>query len=214
DEASWSKVISVIRGHVENVQEEKHRGHDDGVSAYRDAIAKKRMAVLQAGFECLGAEDSQSRWLYLALAVLPCDHDFKVYEACVLLFGHKDSEHELEQAGQAVAALERWAIITAAGPGLFRMHGARSKFARRTFVDAREDICRDVVERWQNYLSTLEVVRSVEVYGLLGLWQAVELVGGKRMRQLQPYDSVLFALDSSDPLYFRSVEAVTKLYNA
>ncbi|CAM9580687.1 unnamed protein product [Sphacelaria rigidula] len=182
DGGSWSKAIAVIRRHLDKVQEE-HFGDDDNVSADRDPSANKRVAILRAGFECLGAEDSQSRWLYLALAVMPGGHAFEVYEACVLLFGHEHSEHDLEQAGQVVAALERWAIITAAGPGLFRMHDARSEFARRTLLDAREDIRREVVKRWQAHLSTLEVVRSVDVYGLLGLWQAVELVGGKGLRE-------------------------------
>ncbi|CAM9318482.1 unnamed protein product, partial [Sphacelaria rigidula] len=212
DGGSWSKAMTVIRRYLDKVQEE-HFGNDDDVSADKDPSASKRVAILRAGFECLGAEDSQSRWLYLALAVMPGGHAFEVYEACVLLFGHEHSEHDLERTGQVVAALERWAIITALGPGLFRMHDARSEFARRTLVNIREDIRRETVERWQAYLSTLEVVRSVDAYGLLGLWQAVELVGGEELHTLRPYDSTLSALDSSDPLYFSSAAAVAELYN-
>ncbi|CAM9693389.1 unnamed protein product, partial [Ectocarpus sp. 8 AP-2014] len=172
-----------------------------------------RIAILRAGFECLGAEGAQSRKLYLALAVMPGGHAFEVYEAAVLLFGHEHTEHDLAQAGQVVASLERWAILTVAGPGLYRMHDARSDFARRALKDAPAYEREYAVKKWQAHLSTLEVARSVEVYDLLELWQAVGRVDGAELRALHPYDSAISVLAISDPVYFRSAGAVAELYN-
>lgn len=221
DEGPWSKAIAVIQRHLRDIQTEKNNGSRQGLGASTgddpgssgSSSADKRIAILRAGFECLGAEGAESRRLYLALAVMPGGHAFEVYEAAVLLFGHEHTEHDLEQAGQVVASLERWAILTVAGPGLYHMHDARSDFARRALMDAPAYVREEAVEKWQAHLSTLEVARSVEVYDLLELWQAVEHVGGGELRASHPYDSAMVALEMSDPVYLRSAGAVAELYN-
>lgn len=161
----------------------------------------------------MGAEDGMSRWLYLALAVMPDGHAFEVYEAAVLIHGPNHTERDLELAGEVVASLERWAIVSVAGADLYRMHDARAEFARRLLRE-RGHVRTVAVRHWCAHLSSLEVVQSVDVFALVGLWQALQRVAGDDCVVARPYDAALAKLDVSDPFYLSAAQAVALLYHA
>lgn len=204
DEDAWKKALDSIDKHVAEIVAE--RATDEA----GDIVADRHHAILRAGFDCLAYEGMHSK-LYLALAVMPDSHSFAVYEAAILLFGHHYTERDLEKADDVVAMLERWAIVRVDGTGLYRMHDARRNFARKTLME-HGNVRAMAVKRWREHLSTLDALRSVDLLVLLGLWQALELVGGDGWRKSRPYDEAVEEMDPTDPSYFASIKMLANLY--
>lgn len=208
DSGPWYKAVRVIDEHLK-----KARSEEGSAGKGKGESTDTGDAILGASFDCLGAEGGMSRWLYLALAVMPDGHAFEVYEAAVLIHGHNHSEKDLEQAVEVVAALERWAVVSVAGTGLYRMHDERVDFARR-LLSERGHVRTVAVRHWCAYLSSLEVVQSVDVFALVELWQALQRVARGHCVISRPYDDALAKLDISDPSYLSAAQAVALLYHA
>lgn len=205
NEKAWKKALDAIDQNLEALVAEKKSCRQGG-----DPIADKHHAILRAGFDCQASEVMHSK-LYLALGVMPDTHAFAAYEAAVLLFGHEYDYSDLERAEEVVRELERWAIVRVDGAGLYRMHDDLRDFAKRTLRE-HGHIQRTVVSHWRDHLSTLDALRSVDLLVLLGLWQALEKVGGEGWRTSRPYDKAVAEMDPSDPTYFASVKVLVSLY--
>lgn len=171
-----------------------------------------RLAVLRAGFKYLGAQDASALELYLAIAVLPDGHAFQERDAAVLI---KDEEAPADDymqiAKEAIAILERWAVLRVNTCGTYRMHDAHASYARKTLMD-RADIRKLVVRRWKSHISRLDIAVSMNVYTLLDVWLALEKVGGGGWWPSRPYDNQLRRMDSSDHSKIHAVNLVAELY--
>lgn len=209
DPAAWSDAAAKITVELEEV------GFDAaGVASDsdEDARAKQRRAILRAGFEdlAIGTDDDRVQRLYLSLAVVPDGHVFGANDAAVLLYGRgkRCSAEDVEAAREVVETLERWTIVCAVAEGGHRMHDAHSSFARECLVD-REYVRRPAVERWVEHISSLEALRSVDKFVMLGMWWAVERVTGDQgWRKTRPYGQEASEMDDYDPLCRESLAAV------
>lgn len=204
DDKAWSKALKSIDDNVKMVVAERDPS-DAG-----DIVEDSHHAILRAGFDCLGGEGINST-LYLCLGVMPDRHSFAACEAAVLLFGPDYAEHDLDTAIEVVKTLERWAIVRVDRTGLYRMHDARRVFARRN-LRQRGNVLEKALTHWRGHLSTLDALRSVDLLTLVGLWQAVESMGGDGWRVGRPYDKAVDEMDPTDPSYFASVKMLTSLY--
>lgn len=204
DEKAWKQALDAIDQNVETLVAERNSCRDG------DLVTDRHHAILRAGFDCLASEVMHSK-LYLALAVMPDTHSFAAYEAALLLFGHEYDYSDLERAEELVWTLERWAIVRVDGTGLYRMHDDLREFAKKTLRE-RGNMHRTAVSRWRDHLSTLDALRSVDLLVLLGLWQALENIGGEGWRASRAYDKAVTEMDPSDPTYFASVKVLASLY--
>lgn len=204
DEAAWSKALRAIDQNVEALVAEREAGVGG------DLVADRHHAILRAGYDSLGVDGVHSR-LYLSLAVMPDGHSFALCEAAILLHGPRYDDDDLAQAIRAVEALERWAMVRIEATGLYRMHDARREFAREKLGE-RENVRAQAVANWREHLSMPDALRSVDLLTLLGMWQAVERVGGKGWRESRPYDKAVAEMDPRDESYFASVKMLAALY--
>lgn len=187
-------------------------GSDSDRDGEDDARAKQRRAILRAGFDHLatGTDDDRVQRLYLSLAVIPDGHAFDVKDAAALLYDREGSAEDQEAVGEVVETLERWAVLRAVGGGKYRMHDAHSSFARDSLMD-RENVRGPAVERWVEHISSLEYLRSLDTFAMMGLWWALECVGEDSWRgSHRPYEEELKGVADSDPLCRESLAAVAR----
>lgn len=174
-------------------------------------VAVSRLAVLRAGLKHLGAEHLSAQELYLALGVLPSGYAFETSAAAVVLNDDVGlGDHHFQVAMAAVATLERWAVLRADTSGLYRMHDAHADFAREALMD-RGDIRKPAIRRWTSHVSRPKALVNMDLYTLLGLWRALERVGGDEWWASKAYEDHLLGT-SSHPLKFHEVAVVAELY--
>ncbi|CAM9378410.1 unnamed protein product, partial [Hapterophycus canaliculatus] len=150
-------------------------------------VMVSRLAVLRAGFKHLGAEHPLAQELYLALALFPDGYAFERSASAVVLNDFEVlGDHHVQVAVAAVTTLERWAVLRADSSGLYRMHDAHADFARGALMD-RGDIRKPAIRRWTSHISRPEIIVSIDLYELLGLWRALERVGGDGWWISRPY---------------------------
>lgn len=211
-ERSWSEAAAQIRQELAKVGAIKGAIGRPGA-----ADAKRRMAVFCAAMS-LSQGSTLHQELFLALAVLPDGYEFSVEDACILLYDERVGNGDIsggvenqDAARVAVVTLERWGILSSEGCNAFRINLGHAAIARERIM-CREEFHKLVVGRWVNYISSLDAVRSHDVFALVGLWKAAERVGADGWRSTRPYEDALANLDTSDATYLPSVEAVALLY--
>eukprot|EP00903_Cladosiphon_okamuranus_P010962 g10353.t2 len=95
----------------------------------------------------------------------------------------------------------------------YRMHRCQSRFAREILLECHE-ILRCAVTQWVAFVSSLDAVLFFEPLVLVGLWRAVEDVGGPSWRDRRPYEAALGEIDNGDPLCRLCLVAVAKFRDA
>lgn len=156
DPWAWSNAVAAIRAELKAVE---HGTAGDDFE--EEARAKRRGAVLRAGFDDLGTEDRRVQELYLALGVMPDSSRIGADDAAVLLYGRKwGGERDDSEAARAVlGVLERWSVLRATNlPEVFQMHDAHSAFARETLRKSRPDILQPALRRWVKHLSSRQAI--------------------------------------------------------
>lgn len=196
DRLAWSDAAASIRMELD-ADEYDATGH-----TCNEGREKVRAAVLRAGFDELGAEGHQVQWLYLALAVMPDAHAFSIADAAALLYDRQCDMADVEVCNKLVRTLERWSVLRAESPPsavsnmtrgwwrsqMYRMHAAHSSFARESLMD-RVDVLGPAVKRWVKHISSPDGVKEISPVTLVGLWRAVERVGGDGWRVHRPYEA-------------------------
>ena len=203
-EDAWARVVEEIKA------------QGGGVDIERD---DNRLAVLRAGFDYLGAENVFSKKLYAALTVFPYGHAFGESDAAVLL-------GDAEVTTKPISILERWGVLTADASDKYRMHDAHVDFARGELM-GWDKVRKPAVARWTAYISRLEFAVGIDVYALLGMWRALQEVGGTGMwgalEDVEgvrgnglgirgPYDDQLVQMNASNPSKMLAVHVVAELY--
>lgn len=195
DPSAWSRAVASIRAELRALKIDVTSDTKEGVQA------KRRIAVLRAGFRYLGVENDDVQWLYLALAVVPDGHAFSLGEATVLVYGQEHSPDDEQAVAKVLDILERWSIVEKGGGSNphpnYRMHDAHANFARESLKD-RGDVRRPALDRWTEHISSLSVLTSTSRFELSGLWRVVKAVAGDDFDIGRPYDGALSSMDVSD----------------
>lgn len=195
DPSAWSRAVASISAELKALK----------INVTSDTIqevqAKRRIAVLRAGFRYLGVENDDVQWLYLALAVVPDGHAFGLGEASVLVYGQEHSPEDEQAVAKVLDILERWSIVEKGGGSNthlnYRMHDAHANFARESLKD-RGDVRRPALNRWTEHISSLGVLTCTNRYELVGLWRVVKAVAGDGFHMGRPYDRALSSMDGSE----------------
>lgn len=179
-----------------------------GGATINDVRAKRRTAILQAGFDNLatGVDDERVQQLYLSLVVLPDGHAFSVTDAAVLLHDRAPNSADEASVKGAAMGLERWSVLRSA-EGTYRMHDAHAEFAKERLMD-RGNVRRQAIKRWVRSVSSRDVLRSIDRFAVRDLWLAAERVGGDGWAATRPYDKVLAEMAEPDPALRKNLEIV------
>eukprot|EP00903_Cladosiphon_okamuranus_P021654 g19908.t1 len=94
----------------------------------------------------------------------------------------------------------------------FLMHDAHMELAREGLVGG-DKVREPAVERWTRHISRLDIVADMDVYALMRMWRALEVVGGDRWWSNRPYDDHLIQMDVSNRLTISALGIVISLYS-
>lgn len=207
---AWADTVGQIEAKIDNVraQAQSQVGKPGGLSD----LNINRLAVRRAGFKYLGAADRIAEELYVALAVFPRGHAFEKADAAVLLNDkNPPAHHHLEVAMDAMALLERWAVLRKDASEKYRMHDAHVDFARGKLM-GWEDVRKPAIRRWTSRISRIEFVLGIDIYALLDMWRKLERVGGDGWWASRPYDDQLVRMETSNRFKAHAVSVVAELY--
>ncbi|CAB1116775.1 unnamed protein product [Ectocarpus sp. CCAP 1310/34] len=213
DGTQWLRAWNEIRSEIGAEVSDPGGDFDDW------AASKRRDVIFRVGYKDFGSGDVRNKILYLSLGILPNGYAFRVSDASLLLFGACQGR-DMENAGDVVADLERWAVVRLeSSDGTYRMHDAHSEFARKILTSAlglgfAADVRELAVRRWSAHLSCLKTVLSLDVGLLLSLWQAVDTVSCDVGIRVRSYRAQLCSIDSSDEVYFSFAKTIAQLYYA
>lgn len=210
DQLAWSDAVSSIQSQLRRGARADPTATLEGEKSA--AIARRRRAIIRAGFDDFGVMmgDHRINSLFVALAVMPDGYAFTSRNASVLLFDRTCySAEDLAQAKHLLQILELWSILTVTEGNKYSIcdDAQMKSFARETLRD-RGDIRRSALRRWVRFISSLEAVRDIDGTVLKRLWSAAERAGGKGWEETRPYERALAAMDESDSMYRESLEAV------
>ena len=154
-----------------------------------------RAAALRVGLEELASDDAHNKQLYLSLAVMPKGLAFPSGVAAVLLHGNDLAAEDMEAAGEVLATLERWSILTLEDGGKYRVNDEHADFVQERFAVDR-DVRDGALSRWRGYLSSVEALLTFSSAWLVEAWEALARAEGGGV-PARPYEAALAAMGAS-----------------
>lgn len=166
-----------------------------------------REAVLRAGLDELVLSNTHHLQLYLSLAVIPKNLAFSREGVESLMYDEGCTAETVEAAKKMVATFEEWSILTLEEGGKYHVHDAHLNFARELM--AKDPATRDrVLARWRKRIETADSLFAWPLEELVELWRTVAGLGGEGVDFARLYDGVLDAMDPSDAEYAKCLRRI------